>query len=264
MFRIFSFTLLTLSALSLSAHAASSEDVVAKLKKSGFLCKDTKDGLGYACTGESPSVYITVPKGVNKFDRSVFYAHGLVHVCHNTGASGENYLRDQAGALKDMKAISVMPLRESAQNAGFPLSSFIKRMDGLFGSKDLPWDLAGHSAAGPFFANELNGNGSGILSRVQNVLLLDAIYGDQTDRWTRILKKQPNLKLSVVSTTTAGKARTLVSNLKGRFPGNVSLKTSTERHCDVPNKFFGDLAKKQAKPVATQSVKNCPTCLLQK
>lgn len=258
--------LLLLLPLSALAAPNASDSVVAKLKSNGFLCKDTADGLGYACTGESPSVYITVPKGIDKFERSVFYAHGLLHVCHNPGASGENYLRGQAGTLRDMKAISVMPLRASAQDASFPMTKFIKRMDGLLGSQNLPWDMAGHSAAGPFFSRELIGNGAGILGRVQNVLLLDAIYGDQTDRWTSAMKKNPNLKLNIVSTTTAARARSLASNLKAKFGGQVSLTTGGERHCDVPNKYFAQLAKNGRAPAIQKpvTVKNCPTCLLNK
>ena len=107
----------------------------------------------------------------------------------------------------------------------------------------LPLLLAGHSAAGPFFASELNGNGRAIASRVEKVFVLDGVYGDQADRWNRVFRENPNIKLHLVSTSTAGRANTLHSNIDQSFRSQVIKENLRGGHCDVPKMYFNKLVR---------------------
>lgn len=237
---LFSFLALLASA---PAFAASGEEIRDGLKTQGYRCVPTPRKDGYFCTGGSPKNYITIPSGVGQIEKTVFYAHGLVGVCGN-GASGEKYLQNESPTLARVKAVAVMPWRQSAGNTGFPLSGFIQRMDRLLGGAR-PLLLAGHSAAGPFFATTLNGGtGAAIAPRVEKVLLLDAIYGDQTARWRSILNRNGNMKLKIVSNTTMGRSRTLYNQLQRfKFGTRVSLdQASGGGHCGMPVLDFKRLA----------------------
>jgi|GEM_PF-5555689 len=234
------FTLLfALCFSSAPAFAESSEDIANKLKASGYLCTDTPDGQGIYCKGGSPKNHIVIPKGVAQFEKTVFYAHGLTGVCGN-GASGEAYLKNQSSTLRSLKAISLMPWRQSGGDTSFPLSKYIQRMDGLVGQR--PLLLAGHSAAGPFFATELNGNGAGILSRVEKLLIIDGGYGDTRQRYTNVLNRNSRMTLRIVANTTMANSKGLFNHLKPKFGDRVKLDAPGGGHCNAPEKYFKLLA----------------------
>lgn len=215
------------------------DTVADRFKQSGYRCVDTPDNQGIFCQSTGRN-YVTIPRGIDKVEKLVFYAHGLVGVCGN-GASGERYLKYDSATLKRLNAIGIMPWRSSAGDTSFPLANFIARMDSIVDAK-LPILLAGHSAAGPFFATELNGNGRAILGRVEKVLLLDAIYGNQAQRWNRILAANGNMKLHLLSTTTAGRANTLYANIENRFRPRVKKENFGGGHCEIPRQYFNRLA----------------------
>lgn len=221
------------------APGVGAEQIAESFKAKGYRCTETPDRQGIFCVGGSRT-YVTIPRGITEVKKLVFYAHGLVGVCGN-GASGELYLKHESPTLRKLSAVAVMPWRQSAGNTGYPLAGFINGMDKIIGT-ELPLLLAGHSAAGPFFATELNGNGAGILGRVEKVYLLDAIYGDQASRWNRVLARNTKMRLHMLSTTTAGRARTLHSQLENRFKPRVKMDNLGGGHCDIPRKYFGRLA----------------------
>ncbi len=223
------------------AFAGPEDDVAAKLKSNGYRCTLTPDALGYFCTGGRPTNYIVLPKGVDKYEKTVFYAHGLVGVCGN-GASGEQYLKNQSKTLRTLKAVSIMPFRQSANNTGFQLASYVQKMDPLVGGAR-PLLLAGHSAAGPFFGTTLNGTGAGIVSRVEKILLLDAGYGDLRQRYENVMRKNPNIKLKIVATTTKANSTSLYKHIANKFgAGRVQLITGGTGHCAMPQPYFSQLA----------------------
>lgn len=220
-----------------SAEAASpAEQIEASLTAAGYRCEETPDHAGIFCQDKGRSNYIVVPRGVESFERTLVYAHGLIGVC-KPGASGEDYLRNTAPELARLRAVAVMPYRPKANDNSFPLAAYIARMDKLLG-KELPLVLAGHSAAGPFFATAMSeGRGTPMLDRVESILLLDAIYGDQTNRWKTILSKNKKLKLKIVSTTTAERSKALTRSL-APFASRISLELFNGDHCSVPKRFF--------------------------
>jgi hypothetical protein len=222
------------------APGVGAEQVAESFKAKGYRCTDTPDRQGIFCVGGSRT-YVTIPRGISEVKKLVFYAHGLVGVCGN-GASGELYLKNESPTLRKLSAVAVMPWRQSAGNTGYPLAGFIRSMDQIIGA-ELPLLLAGHSAAGPFFATELNGNGAGILGRVEKVYLLDAIYGDQASRWNRVLARNTTMRLHMLSTTTAARARSLHSRIESRFRSRVKMDNLGGGHCDIPRKYFGRLAE---------------------
>jgi len=222
------------------AFAGAEQEIATKLKASGYRCTDTPDTQGIFCVGGSPANYIVLPRGVSHYTKTVFYAHGLVGVCGN-GASGENYLKNQSATLRALRAVSVMPYRAAAGNAGFPLAVYIQKMDTLIGTRHLL--LAGHSAAGPFFATTLNGTGAGILDRVEKVLILDGGYGDLKDRYSRAMERNSRLNIRIVTTTTNNKSQALYNHLSAKYRENrVKLDKFGGDHCSVPEKYFKLLA----------------------
>ncbi|HEY8278084.1 MAG TPA: hypothetical protein VIH99_00580 [Bdellovibrionota bacterium] len=222
-----------------NASLDASEEMADKFKDANYKCTDTPDGQGIYCSIRGTQNSVVIPKGVDQFEHALFYAHGLIGVCGN-GASGENYLKNFSSTLRDAKAVGLMPWRPSASDAGYAMGSYMSRIDGIIGEK-LPLLLAGHSAAGPFFATELNGAGASLVPRVRKVLLIDAIYGDQTSRWRSVHQKNSALKLRIVSTTTAGAAKTLAGALKGSFSDKLSLDIQGGNHCSAPSRFFQQL-----------------------
>ena len=224
-----------------SHGASSSEGFADAFKAHGFRCTDTPDREGIFCTGGSPKTFVTIPKRLQRAEKLLFYAHGLVNVCGN-GASGERYLKYESFTLLQANAIAIMPWRGAAGDTSFPLSQYIQKYDRILGQQ-LPLILAGHSAAGPFFASELNGNGKGILSRVEKVLILDGVYGDQASRWNQIFLSNPNLRLHLVSTTTADRANRLYQNIRVENRSRVLKENLRGGHCEVPALYFKKLVK---------------------
>ena len=227
-------------------HQDNSERIAEEFKKLRYRCTDTPDRLGLFCVGGSPRTYVTIPRGLGRIEKLVFYAHGLVGVCGN-GASGERYLKHDSATLLRARAIAVMPWRQSAGDAGFPLARYIRSYDAILarvdGRAERPLLLAGHSAAGPFFAWELIGNGKAILPRVEKVLVLDGVYGDQAARWNQVFASHPDMILHLVSTSTASRATNLKARIRQANRSRVILENLRGGHCDVPKMYFNKLVR---------------------
>lgn len=225
--------------LSLSTQAAGVEEKYHQaLLSHGYSCTNTPNNDGYFC--KSGNTYVTIPKEMSSHTHNVFYAHGLVGVCGN-GASGEQYLKNESPTLRRIGAIAIMPFRQSAADTSFPIRSFLQKVESDLESENVPLIMAGHSAAGSFLGAELTANAA-VTSRVDQVLLIDAIYGAQNSaaRWINALGHNPNMKVKLVSSTTAAASREWMSLVKARYPSSVSLEIKSEGHCDMP-KYFREL-----------------------
>jgi hypothetical protein len=231
------FSILFAGLLSSSSAAGVEDRYLASLKAHGYRCADTSARDGYACT--SGITYVTVPKNLTAHTHNVFYAHGLVGVCGN-GGSGENYLRNESPTLRRIGAISIMPLRRNAADTGFPLASDLRGVETALGGESVPLIVAGHSAAGSFLGSELAAN-PGVAKRVDQALLIDAIYGQSsTSSWLRVLALNPAMRVHLVSSTTYAASKTWVRIVQSHFPAAVSLEREEDGHCQMP-KYFREL-----------------------
>lgn len=229
---------LALMSFSPSTQAAFEEKYIAALEQGGkFKCKDTPQHDGSFCISADKSAYITIPRGMTKLDSLVIYAHGLLGVC--SAVSGEAHLRNESPTLLRLNAIGVMPFRPRANDESFPMSAFVKKIEKALGSDPgVEIIMAGHSAAGSFLGAELS-TSPVLTKRVNQALLIDAIYGQDRviSLWQKVLSINPEMKIKVVSSSTAARSRVFVKAINKRYPGAATLVIKGERHCAMPKYF---------------------------
>ncbi|MGZ3695659.1 MAG: hypothetical protein ACXWQO_16225, partial [Bdellovibrionota bacterium] len=243
-FALFAFTttVLALASPYNSAFAAFEDRYLSALESQGkYKCKDTPLHDGTVCLSKDHLTYVVVPRGMKSHERNIFYAHGLTGVCRNPGASGENYLRNEAPTLLRLNAIAVMPYRQKANDESFPMSSFVKRVEKDMGSEKVRLSFAGHSAAGSFLGSEISSSPE-LAKRADNILLIDAIYGQGRvgSLWSKALSINPEMKIQVISSTTAARSKGFVKGLNKQYPGSTTLEIKSDGHCNMP-KYFQEL-----------------------